>query len=245
MRTVTDEELNLILKKHFLWLHGREHGVRADLSDADLRGRRLEGVNLSRAILDGANLENAWVLHSNLSKASLRDTNLTRTVIQGTSLISSILIRANLENASLVNSDITYANLTGANLFCAGVENTKGMDFVVVNNSTKFYFLQCPQEGSFIGYKKANDHIVKLEICEDAMRSSSTTRKCRCSKAKVLGIEWIDSPTDLMSVRSDFDPTFVYTIGRTVEVKNFDKNRWKECAPGIHFFMTRDEAINY
>lgn len=25
----------------------------------------------------------------------------------------------------------------------------------------------------------------------------------------------------------------------------FDDNRWKECAPGIHCFITRNEAVNY
>lgn len=25
----------------------------------------------------------------------------------------------------------------------------------------------------------------------------------------------------------------------------FDKNRWDECSEGIHFFITRDEAVNY
>ena len=130
-------------------------------------------------------------------------------------------------------------------MFCASVTDTKGMESVVVDTSTKFYFLQCPQEGSFIGYKKANGYIVKLEICEDAMRSSATSRKCRCSKAKVLGISFMYGACQRMSVVSDYDPEFVYTIGKTVKVKNFDKNRWNECAPGIHFFMTKDEAFYY
>lgn len=29
------------------------------------------------------------------------------------------------------------------------------------------------------------------------------------------------------------------------EVADFDENRWNECAPGIHFFITRDEAVRY
>ena len=37
MRTVTDDELGIILKKHLLWLDGDKNGVRADLSEADLR----------------------------------------------------------------------------------------------------------------------------------------------------------------------------------------------------------------
>ena len=34
-------------------------------------------------------------------------------------------------------------------------------------------------------------------------------------------------------------------VGEIVKVDNFDKDRWNECSPGIHFFMTRDEAVRY
>lgn len=53
--------------------------------------------------------------------------------------------------------------------------------------------LVCPEKGSFIGYKKCRDDlIVELEIPEDALRSSATTRKCRCSKANMLSITNLD-----------------------------------------------------
>ena len=114
------------------------------------------------------------------------------------------------------------------------------------NVYTAFFALQCPESGAFTAYKKAHDKIVKLEVCEDALRSSATSRKCRCSKAKVIAIENMDgTPSSLTEVASDHDYRFVYRIGETVEVKNFDTNRWNECAPGIHFFITRDEAVKY
>ena len=28
-------------------------------------------------------------------------------------------------------------------------------------------------------------------------------------------------------------------------VKDFDDDRWNECSTGIHFFITRDEAVMY
>lgn len=36
-----------------------------------------------------------------------------------------------------------------------------------------------------------------------------------------------------------------YHVGEIVRVDNFDDNRWRECSTGIHFFMTRDEAVRY
>lgn len=47
------------------------------------------------------------------------------------------------------------------------------------------------------------------------------------------------------AVRSDHDQNFVYTVGATVEVPDFDDNRWSECAPGIHFFIDRRAAVEY
>ena len=35
------------------------------------------------------------------------------------------------------------------------------------------------------------------------------------------------------------------SVGDIVRVDNFDKNRWNECSTGIHFFITRQEAVDY
>lgn len=101
-------------------------------------------------------------------------------------------------------------------------------------------------EGSFIGYKKVRGHIVKLEILSDAKRSSATTRKCRCSAAKVLSITTLDGRADgTQFVSSGRDSDFVYRVGEIVRVDDFDENRWNECSTGVHFFITRDEAVEY
>ena len=107
--------------------------------------------------------------------------------------------------------------------------------------------ITCPEEGSFIGFKKCrNNLIVKLEIPEDALRSSATTRKCRCSKAKVLSITNVDgSDANIDAVASKYDENFIYKVGETVEAPNFNTDRWHECSAGIHFFITRQEAVEY
>jgi hypothetical protein len=97
-----------------------------------------------------------------------------------------------------------------------------------------------------VAWKKAGKMIVKLLVTEDAKRSSATTLKCRCSKAKVLAIENIDgSESGLKEVESSYDSNFVYRVGETVEVDNFDDNRWNEYSTGIHFFMAREMAVEY
>ena len=85
-----------------------------------------------------------------------------------------------------------------------------------------------------------------LEIPEDAKRLSATGRKCRCDKAKVLGIQNIDgTQSDLTEIASDRTYDFVYKIGEVVSVDDFDEDRWNECSTGIHFFINREEAVRY
>ena len=112
--------------------------------------------------------------------------------------------------------------------------------------NVSFVPIACPETGSFIGFKKASDRIVKLKIMEDAKRCSATTEKCRCSKAKVLEIQNLDgSVSEVISVRSNHDPGFIYEVGKIVEVLDFDENRWNECSKGIHFFINRQQAVEY
>ena len=158
------------------------------------------------------------------------------------------LCGADLRNADLYGADLRNANLCGADLCGADLRDrgAKNVDEVKWDIYTTFYPLQCPETGSFIGYKKASGYIIELEICADAKRSSAASRKCRCSKAKVLGITNLDgSVSGLSEIGSNYNKNFIYHIGETVEVPNFDDNRWNECAPGIHFFITREEAVKY
>ena len=154
--------------------------------------------------------------------------------------------RADLRGANLRGADLCDADLCGANLCCANLRGAKNTDKTAWDAYTAFYPLHCPETGSFIGYKKAAGKIVMLEICADAKRSSATSRKCRCSKAKVLSITHLDgSDSGLTEVRSNYSKEFVYRVGEVAEVPDFDDNRWNECAAGIHFFITRDEAVKY
>ena len=184
----------------------------------------LKGEGGKRADLENTNLKDIYLKNTNLEDANLSYANLED---------------ANLRCANLKNSDLRYANLSYANLKGSYLEGVK------TNINTIGYNLACPEKGSFIGYKKADKCIVKLLIPKDAKRSSATTSKCRCDKAKVLNIENILTGKKIKEVSSNYDSDFVYKAGEIVTVDNFDDNRWNECSTGIHFFMNRENAINY
>lgn len=147
--------------------------------------------------------------------------------------------RADLCGADLRGADLCDASLCGADL-CGAKTNER----------TAMYHFACPEEGAFVGFKKCRsyegeDVIVKLEIPEDAKRSSATTRKCRCSKAKVVSITGIKSGKNYEVAFSQHDSRFLYRVGETVVPDSFDEDRWNECSNGIHFFITKQEAIDY
>ena len=202
-----------------------EEAVRQGIS---LHGAYLFGLYLHGADLRCADLCNADLRYANLSEADLRGTNL---------------YTANLFGAKLNGADLTGANIRGTYLEFANLNDSTMADLAMV----------CPETGSFIGYKKIwqskeyifKDFIVKLEIPEDAKRSSATSNKCRCSKAKVLEIRDMMTGKTINEVTNLNRAGCTYKVGEYVYPDSFDECRWHECSHGIHFFMTEDEAIKY
>lgn len=254
-------ELKTILDLHEKWLNNEPDGEKADLRWADLRLADLSRTNLHGADLTGANLRAANLRWADLSEARLCDAELCGANLYMTNLIKADLNGADLRFANIYGTDLNYAclsfadlsrtnlhraNLIGADLRCANLHDTNLYMTNLIDVKNMNFPISCPEKGSFIGFKKANGLIIELEIPSDALRSSATSRKCRCSKAKVISITNLDgSPSGVTSIPSSWDGNFIYSIGDIVEVADFDTNRWNECAPGIHFFITRQEAVNY
>ena len=167
--------------------------------------------------------------------------------------------------------DVTYdtCRFTGVN-FALGANTPKPTTVFkncYMGSTCIGYHQTCPETGSYIGYKKVLvqtktgngkltlNHgkvvrtrfaIAMIEIPADAKRSSSTGRKCRASKAKVLSITSMDGKQKYKVAYSVHNcGELVYRVGETVVPDAFDDNRWNECAPGIHHFITRLEAEQY
>jgi uncharacterized protein YjbI with pentapeptide repeats len=206
----------------------------ANLSGANLRGADLHGADLYGADLREADLHGADLREADLRGANLYGANLSEADLRGANLHGADLYGANLREADLRGADLRGANLREANPRGADLREAIGT------------YMACPTDGSFIGWKKASEYIVKLQIPEDARRSSAGGEKCRCDKAYVVEIQNADgTKADIETVHSNHDANFVYTVGATVEVSDFDGDRWNECAPGIHFFIDRRAAVEY
>ena len=155
-------------------------------------------------------------------------------------------------------------------IFKSTVEANFGLCFLYYRYDEHCIFdnlpLVCPSEGEFIGWKalllqkgdeedEENCELVavigKLLIPADAKRSSAFGKKCRCSKAKLLEVYALDNLSDPLSIQENeilvgfLSYDFEYKLGEEVYPDKFDENKWNECSNGIHFFMTREEAIEF
>ena len=148
--------------------------------------------------------------------------------------------RPNLSGADLSRADLSGADLSRADLSCADPSGAVGIELALAQAS------HLPSHGQITGWKKlAGGLIAELIIPASAKRSHGASRKCRASSAKVEAIYTKDGAhvKEGVSMQSS---AFVYRVGETVKPKeSFCEDRWEECASGIHFFITREEAEAY
>ena len=154
---------------------------------------------------------------------------------------------ANLHNANLCSTNLHNANLHDTNLYNAYIYNTNLYNANLFNAKTIPYIpLACPSDGAFTAWKKIENYLVKLEIPASAKRCSATTQKCRASKAKVLGIYTLDGKkTGLKHILNTSQVKLDYIVGKTIYPDYYDEDRWNECSHGIHFFINKQDAINF
>ena len=205
--------------KKILDLHKKWLNGDADGRRADLQGADLQDVDLRGANLWGADAQNA-----SFAGADLQNADLGKADLRGADFFY-----ANLQNVELRGADLRNARLQGAK----NIPDLPWMSIV-------------PECGSFIGWKRVGAHIIKLKILDDAKRSNATGRKCRCSAAEVLEIQNTDgTKSGIDRIYNNNYRGANYVVGEIVTPDSFDDDRWNECSNGIHFFITRQEAVDY
>lgn len=183
-------------------------------------------------------------IFADLRWADLRGENLRRTDLRCADLRGADLRCADLFFADLQCADLQCADLRGADLRGADLERANTSEIKTDTETKIDWPMACPETGSFVAWKKAGMYIVKLEIPEDAKRSSATSRQCRADRAMVLEIQNRDGTKayvpEVNSMRG-----WIYKLGEMVYPDEWDDNRWNDCSHGLHFFMTRQEAVNW
>ena len=213
-----------------------------DLHDANMSGANMRGADMSYANMRCANMSYANMSYANMIESNLTDTNMIESNLRYSIMSYADLSCTNLCGADISGADICGANMRGANMRGANMmganmmcANMMGANLCDADRLRKGIKLSEP----IIGWKKCkNNVLVKLEIPRGAIVFSINNKKCRTDKAKVLEIIGADRAYSNHKF-------FSYYVGDIIEVFNFNCEYNVECAEGIHFFRTREEAENY
>lgn len=264
-----------VVEMHEEWIKNGMHGNpdNPDVSCADFSCMTIKDIECKNHNLSFAIFLNTKIYKSNFLMCMFTHADFTNTEINYASFWLCDMSHAMFYNARLYNtcfdvSELTFTAFSNAS-FYASVFDTSYIENVSALVSAKNVPnipMACPDSGSFIGWKKVclgldlepsgsgfipkmveKLGIAKLLIPEDAKRSSATGRKCRCDKAKVLEIQDMNGNVLNNTIaRSFYDNDFIYIAGKMIApTLPFEENRWEECASGIHFFISREEAVNY
>ena len=198
----------------------------------------MEIKKINGEIIFKANVDN---IKDAVEEAVMRCADLYGANLGGADLRHADLRHANLRGANLRGADLRYADLCGANL---GGANLCGANLSSAR-SIPYIPLACPSDGEFTGWKKVGDKLIRLLIPADAKRSSAASIKCRCEKAKVVAITSLDEGECYEEVTNGNYAETIYRVGEMVYPDSYDDDRWNECSHGIHYFINKQDAINY
>ena len=172
---------------------------------------------MSDTDMSDADMRYANISCANMGSVNMRYANMSCAYVRGANMMD-----ADMRNANMIDTDMRSADLHDANMSCA-------------DRLRKGIKLSEP----IIGWKKCkNNVLVKLEIPRGAIVFSINNKKCRTDKAKVLEIIGADRAYSNHKF-------FSYYVGDVIEIFDFNCQYNVECAEGIHFFKTREEAENY
>ena len=101
-------------KWHLVWEIHEKGGTNRDLQGVDLSGAWLDGADLSGANLQGADLSGAFLWSAHLDGANLASANLAGGLLFDADLSGADLHVANLGRADLLRADLSGADLSGA-----------------------------------------------------------------------------------------------------------------------------------
>lgn len=266
---ITQEKLNELIQEHTEYLadpinsNNKRLSLRSqtfenlEFKNCDLTSSVFTGGTFIRCEFVNCNLHNSMFLqatfincnmkHCYMSHCDFTVSVLKKCVFRECNMSRGVFAHSYIKSTTFILCDFTHCDFSDAVFRDMSSDYQDMMSYIPLN---------CPETGSFIGYKKAVTDpnldgnykcvIVKLKITEDAKRTSSFGRKCRCNKAEVMDITTLDGNPVINTIAfSAHDSDFMYTVGKIVTVDNFNTNRYEECALGIHFFITRKEAVDY
>lgn len=230
-----------------------------EVKDAYDNGKDFTGVDLTNVCFIHEKTIKEIVL-LDLTSANFKGCDLSSTVFYGADVCGADFTGANLvgcefcicyfgyesyiETAPNIRKDVTLEGFMNdcynPNLLYT-VKNfrmamdTDGQELICYKALSKHHFM-----------RNNTLAIAKLLVPSDARRIVFKNDKCRAERVKVLDIYSPDRKFYYKSAHSFImKGTTLYKVGKEVCADNFDIAPCMTCAPGIHFFLTEKEAIEF
>ena len=224
--------------------------LRAENPDAvlDLRNSIIKDMDLSNGDMRGLDLSRATFEGCNLRGTDFSGSKLDNVAFYNNELVGMKLCGCLARGCSFRFQDMTDIDLRGANIYASVLEDAINQDKVIVDDDTKWYRMRCPEIGeAFVAWKCCTDlRVVMMLVPRDAKRCMATMETGRAERVKVLKITSIDESENYSWAQSTVDPNFYYDVGKWLEPANgFEEDRWKDSSAGIHFFLDRQQCVDY
>ena len=239
----------------------------ASFMNVDLTDAVFDDVTLRSGSLIHSNLTRIHAERADFTGSCLWDNDCSEGVFTATRFIGAKLCDGNFKSAELCYCDLSFvdidyahfehadltdadmrwtknsywASFKGANMRNTNIEGSPIDDEAVEGAVNLFVPMVCPEEGSFIAWKKCGDgKIAKIKITENALRTGGNRDDCRASE--VLVIDIFDGDNSCEEAVCIDDENKIYHKGELVkDEKEFDASLLHD-GKGIHFFITRAEA---
>ncbi len=231
---------------------------RADFTDAHIWESEFTNADLGFAILKHTQVWHNKFTTCNMHQVDWRDSVIVDAMFVKCDLSSAVFSHTRWYDVTFDHTNLSFANTYGVITEPNGIDRHTVVKFInKCNTLATTLNMACPETGAFDGWKAVyaldsdmlwTDYLVKLHIPEDAKRSSATTERCRCSKAMVTEIVNTKTNEKVNSVVNKFSadfPATEYEVGKIVRPDSFDDDRWNERSHGIHFFISKDNALSY
>ena len=201
----------------------------------------LENCDFPNARLNGIDLKKSLVTSCNFARADLSESLLVGADWSSCDLHKATLRHADVRRAKLFCCDLQKADLCGASFTGTQLFNTT-FDEALLDEHTDGLW-PAPQ-GALVGWGWKSGHLVELLISAGTPRSWATTRKLRAERVTTFSIDE-DRTIGVSFTHSTPYGEVVYMVGEETICKNWDSCRWNECSGGIHFFLSREEAMRW
>lgn len=230
---------------------------------ANARSNGFPGDTINQELIaHQGNPENLIISKQNLSGLCFEGLDLSYVVFLDCDIQGTIFRDCFFENSSfsgcvvsdataLIKCDIDMATLITLKNINARAYMKENEDNGIVNVSFQTPLKMC---GSFLGYKIAYVKrdipvIVTLQIPADACSVVFRGDKCRASKVEVLSIEMLEGdilPDAITAYSAFYTPSkSAYHKGCVTIADDFNPRPSDVCTCGIHFFLTKAEAIDF